>query len=157
MNNKYIKIIFTISLILNVMMAGVVLGGFYKRHYEGPKMRTPSNISAEGQQILRDNMKANRSAMRDATREMKQSQKALQNVIAAENFDRVAYEEIVKNMLQNRSNMSQNKAFAMGDVLEALSQADREKMAKRLFKGIVMDGRKPPRGEKNPDKKRDNP
>ena len=134
---KTIKIIFTLSLLLNIALIGVVLGGVYKRHkWHQP----PIELSEKSQKILKDNFQQSRMQMKESFDQIRADSRELQNIITAETFDREAYNEVVSKILENKDALAHAKADSMGDVLSRLSAEERQKISKRLVRGLSQAG-----------------
>jgi len=135
---KTAKIIFTVSILFNLCLAGVV-AGFLLSAPIGPP-GPPKGLSPESARILK-------TAMQDANlkplaAQMKQKTKEMESLIRAEKFDAAAYEKLGREILDLRARMAREKADAMGRALPLLPQEDREKMARRA--ASKMAGRAPP-------------
>jgi Spy/CpxP family protein refolding chaperone len=135
---KTIKIIFTLSLLLNIALIGVVLGGMYKRYkWHQP----PVELSEKSQKILKDNFQQTRMEMRESFDKIRADGRELQHIITAETFDREAYDEAVSKILKKKDDLAHAKADSMGDVLSRLSVEERQKISKRLVRGLAQAGK----------------
>ena len=144
---KTMKIIFTLSILINLVLIGVVGGSFYKHHkkYAHP---IPKELSAESRAELEDDMKASREKMRAQFKELKKYHGELRSVVTAEEFDIDAYNESVDRILDTKDEMGKQKAEMMGNILSKLSLEERRKVSERFLKSFTHKyGRK---GRKRP-------
>lgn len=140
-----IKVIFTVSLAINLLLLGAVGGHVYK---ENQRHKPPVELDAESKQAIKQNIKQSREAMRDRMREMKTHKDALKKVITAEDFDIKAYNEAIGKMLDMKDGLARERAENMGKTLAKLPKEEREKLTGRFMQGLAgKDG--------NRDKRRD--
>ncbi|HPD82928.1 MAG: periplasmic heavy metal sensor [Alphaproteobacteria bacterium] len=137
---KYIKIIFTFSVILNIALIGVVVGGAYKKHQwrQGKFQHNPELV-----QIMRNNIEKNQEGFRKKIKDMKQKREVLKSIIESEKFDREAYDHQISKILENKNEMAEMKAKAMGETLSTLSLEERKKFSNFILRGVSGHGRGP--------------
>lgn len=127
--SKSIKIIFTLSLLLNLVLVGVSVGCFWKRHDH----KMPFSEASEATHAqFRAAFENNRANMRADIDTIRASRTTLESIIAAEPFDRGAYNVEIQNVLNVRDRMGQRRATILGDVLENLPADERAKIAKKI-------------------------
>ena len=142
---KTMKIIFTLSILINLVLVGVVSGSLYKRHKKhAPPI--PKELSTEIRAKLEGNIKESRGKMREQFKELKQSHEVLQRIVTAEQFDIDAYNESVNKILDAKDEISKQKAEMMGNILSELSLEERKKISEKLVKSLsYKTGRKGPK------------
>lgn len=140
--SKSIKIIFTLSLLLNLVLVGIAGGCLWKRG--GPPMPF-GETSAETQALFKRHFEANRGAMRADIDTIRASRKALEPIITAENFDRDAYDAEIDKVLKTRDKMGHRRADILGDILAEMPHADREKVAHKILSKLTDDRPRGPR------------
>jgi Spy/CpxP family protein refolding chaperone len=134
--SKCIKIIFTLSLLLNLVLAGMVGGGAWKHwHHEMPF----GEASEQTRALFKQSFDNNRAAMKADIDALRAVRPALEKIVAAEKFDRAAYDAEVKKVLDVRNKMGQRRAAIMGDILAQLPQAERESVGKRMLMKMTQD------------------
>lgn len=141
--SKPIKIIFTLSLLLNLILVGVSAGCLWKRHDH----KMPFNEASEQTRTqFRAAFEERRADMRADIETVRASRATLEKIIAAEPFDRGAYNLEVQNVLNIRDRMGQRRADILGDVLEKLTAEDRVEIAQKISAKLADD--RPRRGGK---------
>lgn len=153
--SKSIKIIFTLSLLLNLILVGVSVGCLWKRHdHKMPFAESSEETRAQ----FKAAFEGNREAMRADIDTIRSSRATLENIIAAEPFDRAAYDTEVKKVLSVRDRMGQRRSEILGDVLEKLPAEERAQIAKKISSKLADDrprhggkgrGPQPPEQPKN--------
>ncbi|MCB1531176.1 MAG: periplasmic heavy metal sensor [Rhodospirillales bacterium] len=141
--SRAFKIIFTGSLLLNLVLAGAGVGMAYKMkaHF----LPSSQAVSPEIRQKLRQSMEENRAQMQPVFQEMRAGKQELKNIILAEDFDAAAYRKSAGHMLDLKDKIERRRALSMEKVLADLSQAEREKIARR-FLDRLGNGPKRPSG-----------
>lgn len=139
---KYIKIIFTISLLLNLLLIGLVGAGAYKKHqWHKGKFSDNPNIKA----VVQKNMENNKGQFRDSMKEMRDQINILKDIIEAEEFDMTKYDDQVSKIISGKNEMAEMKARAMGQALAELSYEERQEFSRHVIKSLVGRGKKSPR------------
>lgn len=142
---KSIKIIFTLSLLLNLILMGVVGGGLYKK-YE--RHTLPSEFGENVRSTLKENVKKSRQEIRAQFKEMRQYSEALKEIINAPEFDQEAYKAITGKILEGKDRVARQKADVMGNTLAELSQEERQEISAHIIKRLgPKHGRKHKRGK----------
>ena len=91
--SRKLKIIFTLSVLLNVLLLGVVAGSCYKRNYaphDGPPHARESGDAKLSPRVAMA-MKESRKQERDLFDQMKDARKDIMNVLEAPEFDEAAF------------------------------------------------------------------
>lgn len=134
--SQSIKTIFTLSLLLNLILVGVSVGCLWKRHdHKMPFSEASEQTRAE----FRAAFEGNRDSMRADIDSIRASRASLESIIAAEPFDRAAYDAEVKDVLSIRDKMGQRRAGILGDVLEKLPASERALIAKKISSKLADD------------------
>lgn len=127
--NKPIKIIFTLSLLLNLALVGVLVGCQWKRHdHKMPFSEASESTRAQ----FKAAFEGNRANMRADIDAIRTSRATLESIITAEPFDRSAYNAEIQNVLNVRDRMGERRATILGDVLEKLPADERAQIAKKI-------------------------
>jgi len=132
--SKNIKIIFTLSFLLNIILVGIILGGIYK-----PKRSNyfdKASVSSEVREVFKKNMHQNREEMRNSFKEIKAYKDELKAIIIAEKFDEVAYSNTMKKIRDVKNLMSESKAQSLGKTLSTLSQEERKQAANLVLRKL---------------------
>jgi uncharacterized membrane protein len=132
--SRMMKIIFTISILLNLVFIGLGVGMTHKFSRKMPPdiKQMQSEISPEARAMMKQRFEEGREGFFAMMREAKQKRDAVEAALAAPEFDAEAYDAAVSDMLSMKANMEKRKAAWMKDMAENLSDEDRQKMAKFL-------------------------
>lgn len=137
--SKKVKIIFTLSFLLNLVLFGVLFGGMYKMHHWRDSMSM--NMSEHTRVVFKENMSVNREAMRDDFQKMKQYKDELEVIISAESFDAAAYALKMSQIKEIKDNIFERKQATLQNTLSNLSQQEREDFSGHVMR-MVSDGKK---------------
>lgn len=131
--SKTIKIIFTLSIALNLALAGVVAAGVYKKmKWHKP----PVELSEKSRQIMKEGFKSSKEEMRARFKEMKKTRDELNNIMTAEIFDIEAYNKTAEKILDSKDEFARKKAKVMGNTLSELSQEERKKLSRYVLQSF---------------------
>jgi len=137
--SKRIKIIFTLSLLLNVVLLGVGAGVFYRFCHND--IAIPGDLSPEARSFIARTFQEGREKVKPLISEVKARRSKVEDVLTADTFDSKAYNKTVSDMLDTRDKISRQRADIMGKALVDLPVADRKRFANRILDGL--EGRKP--------------
>jgi uncharacterized membrane protein len=133
--NPRIKLLFTLSLILNVVFIGVGLGLLYRFCMDMP-MRIPGDMSPEARHFIAKTFQDGRDQTKPLIEDIKSQRTKVENIITAKEFDLKAYNAAVDDMLETRDEISRTRAKIMGEALKELPAEDRKRFAKRILDGL---------------------
>ena len=134
--SKSLKIIFTLSIILNVLLLGVIAGHTYKKWNDDPIEQAMDEMSPEGRNIVARKIQAAFREGRDEMRSMRQSKKQLQSLLTAEEFDASAFEEEALKLHELIKEKGFKRIEITKELAQELSLEDRKVLAKRFSKGF---------------------
>ena len=139
---KTTKIIFTISLILNLALIGVIAGGVYKK---AKRHMPPAELSLSSREMMRENIENSKKTMRADFKKMKQHRDDLEDIMLADSFDIEAYNMVVERILDAKDRIAREKSVVMGKTLAQLPLAERKKFAGHVLRSLShKHGKKPP-------------
>jgi len=92
-------------------------------------------------------MKEARPDMRAHLKQTRAQKNALEKIITASEFNIEDYNTAVQKILAAKNEMGLKKADRMGEVLQSLSQEERQQISKKFLKNM-MGGHKKPRHER---------
>ena len=148
---KSIKAIFTLSLLLNVLLLSVAVGHVFKqpKHWKGIK----SQLSPEAKEIMQAAFKEKKARVMPITIEARQKRRDLENILAAEEFDPVAYDAMAADIHNLKSRFTDVHLSVVRDMASTMSQEDRKKLAahvsSRLFGRMSRWGKHKRKGSKH--------
>lgn len=139
--NRRMKMIFTVSVLLNIVFIGVGAGMFFRFCQEIP---IPGQMSPEARHFVARTFQEGRSEIKPLIDEVKADRLKVEAVLTADTFDKKAYDAEVSEMLDSRDAISRKRADIMGRALVDLPPEDRKEFAKRILDGL--EGHKPRKG-----------
>jgi uncharacterized membrane protein len=145
--NKKMKIFFSLSVLLNVLLLGIVIGtitgGFAKSHmraeHDAPGMEQrlvgilavlPPEKSKEFSQRI-SNLK---TLKRTDKNQMKSARKNVMQVFEQEPFDKIAYQKAVQGLNQLHQAQMEIRVNLMADMAEYLSPKERRQLSHLIMK-----------------------
>lgn len=134
--SKRMKVIFTISVLLNVILIGVIGGHALKRWSDNPLHQMQAEMSPEARHIVARTMQA---AFRDGKGKMREARnvkKEIRAILAAEEFDADAFDAQAMKLHEIMSGMGQKRISITKDLAEQLSLEDRKVLAERFSRGF---------------------
>ncbi len=140
--NRRMKLIFTASLLLNIVFIGVGAGMLYR--FAKEEVPIPGQMSPEARHFIARTFQEGREEVKPLMEQLKSRRAAVESIITAKEFNVKAYNAAVDDMLDSRDAVSRKRAEIMGRALVDLPAADRQKFAKRILDGL--EGRKPRKG-----------
>ncbi len=140
--SKKVKIFITTSVLLNVLLVGIVIGGISKSHFsrghQPARMEQrlseilailPAEKSKEFEQRISD-LKALRHA--DKTT-MRSARKNIMQVFMQEPFDKMAYQQAVQGLNKLHQQQMDTRVNLMADMAQYLSPKERKQLARLVM------------------------
>lgn len=141
--SKKMKIIFTLSVILNVLFIGLVAGkAVHKFRDHSPVEKIAKDMSPEGRHIVARTMQNAFREGRDKMKEMRKTKDEMKKIITADEFDPEAFEEQAEKMHSMFAEMGQKRIEVTKELAGQLSKEDRVKLAEGFAKGFHGRGKK---------------
>ena len=130
---KSVKIIFTSSIVLNLLFIGLVGGYIYRvKFVPKPWEEVKSKLSPETRDIIRTSFKEGRGEIIPLIRDIRKKKKAMKRIITANEFDVSAYNKLVQEIQALDKKFIKSKYDKVGNILSKLPQGERLKMADHL-------------------------
>ena len=153
--SKGLKIVFIISIILNVLFIGLTIGHFSKRAAHWGKMRadmeeTIGALPEEKQKMIMSAMRELRRETRGAKREVGRVRKELVDTLTAESFDREKFMRQANELHDLHGVLALDLAKTVAELAENLNQEERKALSqfiRELRKHRRPDG---PPGRRSP-------
>lgn len=127
-----IKIIFTVSLLLNVLLAGAVGGHFYTKWREHPWQEVHEELSPEARNHAARIFQSAFRQIREVGGEARKSRAELVKILSAKAFDAEAFDREAAKLAAARAEITTLKITATKEVAQALDSQERSKMARRM-------------------------
>jgi len=132
--NRRMKLIFTISLLLNIVFVGVGAGLLYRYCQDIP---IPGTMSPDARNFVARTYQNGREEVKPLITEVKARKKAVEDILQSGNFDRKAYDAAVNDLLETQGKIARHRADTMGKALDELSPEDRQKFSKEIINGLT--------------------
>ncbi|MBL4798869.1 MAG: periplasmic heavy metal sensor [Oleispira sp.] len=140
--NKKMKIFISTSVLLNVLLVGVVVGGISKSHfihgYQPERMERLAEILAvlpaeksKEFELRISNMKALKRADKVS---MKSARKNVMQVFTQEPFDKMAYQQAVQGLNKLHQQQMEKRVNLMADMAQYLSPKERKQLSHFLMR-----------------------
>lgn len=148
---KTVKIIFTMSLVLNVLLLGGGIGALV-HHPEraGEWKKVKESLSPETRDLMKATFKKSKGEVFPLFKEVRKKKQEMKNVIMAEEFDPDVYDELATELKSIKGPLLDHKLEIIKGVLSQLPQDERVKLADhtvdKLFGKSFHKGRKNRRG-----------
>ena len=135
--SKKIKILFFSSLLLNVLLAGVVIGDvshrFYKEYFVRKSVKEfASKLPGDKAALFLKTVKRVHLNNRDAYNQIREARKEAMKLLSAPEFDEAAYRLQVEKIHELRSLMKRRLADATIELARQFSQKERSALAQYL-------------------------
>lgn len=139
--NKKTKILILGSLLLNVLLAGVIIGDWAHRFRKAPFIarheQLTSKLSEDKAALFMKTLEAVHLDNRDVRRRIGESRKRAMKILASPEFDEAAYRAELENLHRLRSLARQQLANATIELAKQFDPKERRALAEHL--------RRPPR------------
>ena len=134
---KKMKIIFTLSLLGNVLLLGVVGGTAYRiKQATQPWKEVRKEISPESRELIKDTFKSKKQDIRGMFQEARVKKKALEDAFTAEEFDPDAFSAAARELQQLGNRMVAHKFETFQELGHMLPQHERKALSKRLVSSL---------------------
>lgn len=151
--NKKLKILFTVSVIFNVLLLGIHSGMAYKHVSDKPWHKVRESLAPETKHVMARQFQKNRSDMKPIISEARAQKKAVLRVLQAENFDQDKFEREVKKLQKLQGKVRGYKAQSVGELAAQLSLEERTKLS-GFFSKVLSDRGRGGRHKKKRDMER---
>lgn len=128
------KILFTVSVLLNVLLLGGHVGMLIKRSYDNPWHRAYSDLKPETQNLVAREFQEARKNMPDTRNEFRAARKEITRILKQDTLDEQAYEAAIKRMQAAQQKMMDSKMEMMKNIMSQLPPDEREKLSHRLMR-----------------------
>ena len=132
--NPRMKLIFTVSVLLNIVLVGVATGMLFSFRHD---IRIPGTMSPDGRSFVARTYQNGREEVKPLIEEVKARRQKVENILESKTFDRKAYDKAVDDLLQTQGKIARHRADTMGKALNDLSDEDRRKFSKEIINGLT--------------------
>jgi uncharacterized membrane protein len=144
------KILFTVSVVLNLVCVGIGAGAVVKSLSHKPWKEMREDLTPEARDALKGHFKNTREQVGPMVQQTKNIQKDLVSILNQPEFDRTAFDIKAEELSVMMGQLSGHKIKSMGDLAESLSYEDRQVMVKKFEKMLSRSLKS--RGHRKPNK-----
>ena len=129
--SRYVKIIFTVSLVVNVFLLGGIGGYLLKdKEQDSSSWRAAKErMSPEARHMMKETFKDRRQDIQGVFKEMRQKKDMMADVLAADVFDSAAYDQVAAELLVLGMKISEHKMETFKMLAVKLPQDERKNFA----------------------------
>jgi uncharacterized membrane protein len=138
--NCMMKIIFTLSVLANILLLGGIGGMYFHPKGPVPWEEATENLSPQGQQQVSAAFKDTWKEMVPLFKKAGEARRDLTGVMAAAQFDEPAFDRAAKNLHTVQDQINDKKLAAAKTLVAQLSPEDRKKFAEHLARSFSWRG-----------------
>ena len=147
--SKWLKAVFVISIILNFLIVGIIIGHFSKRAEHWGKMkegvtRTIGELPEDKRRMIISAMRELRQETRGTKREVDELRRQIIETLTAESFDAEKFETQALELHELHGILSMEMTMTVAELAENLNQEERQALAH--FIREMRKHRRPPGG-----------
>ena len=105
--SKRMKMIFTISVLLNIVFVGVGAGMLYRYCQDIP---IPGTMSPDARNFVARTYQNGREEVKPLITEVKARRERVEDILESDNFDRKAYDNAVDDLLETQGKIARHRA-----------------------------------------------
>lgn len=139
--NRHMKIIFTLSLLLNATLIGVIAGASYQRWNHMPPAYSRTQDSAFNDKMSQA-MATARKGQEPLFKDMRAARQQMNDILAADQFDEAAYSAAADKLRTTQAAMFDARQKVTLDMARTMSAAERKELAARFKAMGARHGRK---------------
>ena len=132
--SKRMKLIFTISVLLNIVFIGAAAGMFVRFCQDIP---IPGTMSPDARNFVARTYQNGREEVKPLIEEVKARRQKVEGILESDDFNRKAYDAAVDDLLETQGKIARHRADTMGKALSELSPEDRKKFSSEIINGLT--------------------
>lgn len=131
--SKKAKLIFTASILLNLLLLGAGSGMLVKRAYNNPWSQAYQDLGPQSQHSVARAFQKARKDMRATRKEFHAARRELTKILQKDTLDEEAYAQAMERMNEAQAKMHTHKIEMMKDIMRDLSPEEREILTDRIM------------------------
>lgn len=135
--SKILKVIFTVSVLLNIAFVGVLSGHYAKKMKKWDSFH--SDLAPETVSLLKQTFADHKDQMRENRKKTRQKMSTITEILNAEHFDENAFRDAVRDWSGLHNEITKQKTEVMVGLVNRLSVEERRKVSKRFVQ--VLSGK----------------
>ena len=136
---KSMKTLFTISVLLNVVLLGVLGGIAYKHWANHPWQKVKSDLDPETRNVIARNFRSTHKEIKPLAQRAHEQRETLMEIFEAEEFDADAFDAAVAAMQENQEKVMDIKIDTMKRIAKELPPEERVKLARKFVSALERD------------------
>lgn len=135
---KRIKVIFTVSILANILLLGTVVGMAIDKHNHAPFEEAKEDLSPEGQKLVAESFqdaKKNKDMVL-LFKEAGDARRYITRVMMAEKFDESTFDAAFKRLRKSQDQITDRKTKASKELMGKLSPEDRKAFAEHMARSF---------------------
>lgn len=131
--NRKLKLFFTLSVLLNILMIGTMAGFLMKCNYRpGPDFRDMAKLSAEGKALMDATFTKSHDEMGDVFNDARAARADVIDILTADTFDKPAFDKASAKLRKIQTRIMQRRVDTAAELSEKLKPEDRKLLAEWL-------------------------
>jgi uncharacterized membrane protein len=139
MMSKTKKILFTASVLLNIVLLGVTGGVMYKKHHGPPWQSFKERLAPETQAMVQENFDSARADIRPLLSALMKEREQMVAIMNEEPFDSARFDASVDRVQAIQRQIGDTKAQSMKSLMEKLPREERVKLADNMARFVTWD------------------
>jgi len=126
--SKKIRILITVSIVLNVIFLGFAVGAVYRHMDNKPWRELRSELAPETKHLMARQFEKNHTELETVVKRAKSQKEKLIEMLTAENFDRARFEREAKRLHGYQSQIRERKLESLAELADQLPMTERDKL-----------------------------
>ncbi|MCB1562008.1 MAG: periplasmic heavy metal sensor [Alphaproteobacteria bacterium] len=134
--NRRLKLFLTLSITLNVLLAGMIAGWSVQRWNAHPWQAVREELDPQSRNVVARVFQKARRDMHEQARIARAARKDMIATLKADTFDEQAFDKNLTRMREAQMEVMNRKAETVKELAMELSVSDRQKLAKHLVRAL---------------------
>lgn len=134
--SRIVKVVFTLSILLNLVLAGVIAGAVMHKIQSHPLRQAAKDFSPESQNLIARNFQDARRDMRDTFRELRSAVYRIDETMQAKTFDPEEFNRAAEKLSDIQGRMLERRLDIIRELGTALPPEEREKLGMKLLRRL---------------------
>ncbi len=135
--SKRLKAVFTVSLLLNVLLMGALVGQGVHHYKKSDWHRDVEELSPESRQILKDAFAQRKDRIVKVKQEVLDYMRQFEEIGQADPFDEAAYNAFVLRFADFQKGVAERRLELYAEVAPKLTLEEREKFTKMISRKVI--------------------
>ncbi|MCL4678006.1 MAG: periplasmic heavy metal sensor [Alphaproteobacteria bacterium] len=141
--SRTMKIIFTLSIIANLLVAGMALGHHYRKPQGSWSAQFEEGLSLKGAEIVRTTLAEGRDEFKAMMREMKAAKEEFVAAVSVPDFNEASFDQASGKVKDSVAKVTERRFSTLKKIVLALPQEDKARFADKFIRLIQGFGKPP--------------